>query len=283
MIRSTLIPSRVTLGEWLNVYMNESGSCEAETTIDLLLAAFGATRRLRTITPRMASEFRNSLLTGRRGEQTVRKHMRYCKAIFRKAVADGLIAADPFAGQASAVEAVDKDWADIDDAAMARIFAACPSDDWRRLFALCRYGCLRLNEALALEWADVGPSEFTVRHVGRQTTKKRERKVPIEPRLRPYLCGGVGRVCNVDAKAVHSGAARIISAAGVPRYDKPFHTLRKCGVTDWCEHLMPAEVAVHTGHSVDVLMKHYYRADASATADKLAKVIHMDFPRLAAG
>jgi len=71
------------------------------------------------------------------------------------------------------------------------IIAACPDAEWRLLFALARYGGLRVpSEALQLRWGDIhwGQNRFTVtsskteHHEGHET-----RQVPIFPELLPHL------------------------------------------------------------------------------------------------
>ncbi len=69
--------------------------------------------------------------------------------------------------------------------------AACPDDQWRLIFALARYGGLRIpSEIQKLQWADIDweKSRFTVyspktEHVDGKGT----RQVPLFPELRPYL------------------------------------------------------------------------------------------------
>lgn len=289
-----------SLEHWLKLYASESEGGDATQenlaiTAALLLAHFKPKTRLDKITPRMATEFRHALTDpyafglekkqgrGRpRGEQTIRKHMRYCKAIFQKAVDDELIRKNPFEKQKSAVLAVDKDWAEIGGAEMDRILDACPGQSWKNLFALCRWGCLRQSEATALLWKQVDTVNFrtfTVLNVGKQTTKKRTRVVPITPRLEVALREaweaareGSSRVCEFsshDAHRLETLAHDVIQRAQVADYEKPFHTLRKLGVTDLCGIFTPAEVSEASGHSIQVLMKHYYRSNAANMAERM--------------
>ncbi|MBL8765701.1 MAG: hypothetical protein JNM07_15810 [Phycisphaerae bacterium] len=55
----------------------------------------------------------------------------------------------------------------------------------------------------------------------------------------------------------------IIERAGIDAYAKPFHTLRKCCLSDWCERFAPAVVAEISGDRVETLMRHYVRARKS--------------------
>ena len=115
--------------------------------------------------------------------------IRNVKAMWAEAHRARVVADNPWEGVPSTPPKVDRDWAEITDAQVQAILAACPDARWRCLVALCRWAGLRLGEALTLAWQDVDMQGRTlaVAHEGGRTTKKRARVVPIRPELHAEL------------------------------------------------------------------------------------------------
>ena len=243
-------------------------------TFGKLFERFGMSLRLDSITKAAASEFRAWLCeqpNGRDKDKTigpvaVSRHIRDCKVIFGTAHKLDIVAENPFS-HIRAGPNVASDWVYISELELGKILDACPSDTWRRAFALARLVGMRRGEIMRLRWADVGdqwikilPEEINGARL--DGTKQRVRTVPVPPKLREILAAGRGEpndfVCRFPTENVHRDALVIIRRAGLDAYSKPFHTLKKSLASDWLAAGIPvSDVAQWLGDSVEVLMKHY--------------------------
>jgi len=106
-------------------------------------------------------------------------------------VREGLIVGNPFSAVAVAVGAAEGKHRFVTEDEARRILDACPCQDWRTIFALCRWGGLRCpSELLALQWSDIDwqeqrmqvPEPKVAHHPGRG-----RRTVPLFPELRQAL------------------------------------------------------------------------------------------------
>lgn len=274
-----------TLADWIDQYLelrhdiSHASHRLINNTAEYLKQHFGDDRRIDTITRADAAGFRAALAkvghsdedTRRAvGEQTLRKHMRICKTLFgirHGAQSLDLIAYNPFDRLPSTVAPVDKDWAYIDDKAMQGLLEACPDTSWRALLAIARWAGLRRGEMLALGWADIDfdARRLTVRNEGKQTTKKRTRVVPIDPRLHAVLLerfAGAGdgeAVVALGNNNLIRNLKVIAKRAGITNWVKPFHTLRKNCQSDWNAKYPEPDVCAWLGNSQAVSRAHYHQ------------------------
>lgn len=288
-------PGRIpTLAGFLETYIESrrselaSGSLELhEHTAKYLKGYFGDERRLDQITRYDAREFKTALAKGQLAKlnkrvfktispQTVDQHVRNARTMFNRAVDDDLIMYNPFDRLAGGLPAVEKDWHYVTIDELNKLLAACPNQAWRTLLGLCRLAGLRQGEALSLRWSDVDWSKARLT-VWAQKTKRR-RVVPIAPELQPILRDAVQQAPEGEPLLVHGLVAQnvwrdfgvIRKRAGVPKYAKWCHTLRKNRESDWVAAGFPFHVVVEwMGHSDEVARQHYLRvndADLDAAA-----------------
>jgi len=206
-------------------------------------------------------------------EPTVCRSVREAKCIFKSAVKAGLIDRNPFDHLTSTPPEPDKDWEYIDRKMLGRLLDACPSDSWRLLLALSRLAGLRQGEALRLKWSDVDLENrrLTVRNPLRyKTTKKKTRRVPIEPMLHDllfeiYMNGERSKTVLVGMQTTNlwRDFQVIAKRAGLEPWPKWCHTLRKNCETDWAGKLKVHAYTEFFGHSPEVAMRHYTRAEDS--------------------
>ena len=253
-----------------------------QQTIRYLLGFFDPDLRIDRITRSAAADWRAALAAGefRHLNQrdkgvpnvgTVCRHVREVKKMFNEAADQELIGRNPFAKLQGTPPKPDKTWAYVDLPTFRRLMEVCRNDDWRLLLGLCRLAGLRQGEALRLTWADVDLERrrLTIVNPGtHRSTKKRSRQVPIVRELHDLLFavwmkGDRGeRVVGLRPHAdLWRAFGKLCQRIGLERHDRWCHTLRKNCETDWmAEH--PAMVVTEwLGHSVQVAMQHYVRAE----------------------
>jgi len=214
-------------------------------------------------------------------EQTVCRHVREAKAIFRMAVDDELLARNPFRRLSGNPPTPDKNWRYVTRPELTRLLEACPHDGWRCLLALCRLAGLRRGEALRLEWADVDLDRRRLNIVNPgqvKTTKKRSRQVPIDPDLHTILFavwmkGEQERPCAMRCRSFHRDFQVIRRRAGLEKWARWCHTLRKNAETDWGRKYPIHTVTEWLGNSPKVAMDHYLHA-VDAEFDAAAGIVN---------
>jgi integrase len=206
---------------------------------------------------------------------TVAAFVKKARQVYADAIERNLLTENPFraikAGSMSNTERqVYVTTTDIE-----KVIAACPTDEWKLLFALARYAGLRVpSETRALRWEDVlweqnrfrVRSSKTERHEGKAT-----RMLPLFPQLMPYLLklyaeaepGAVHVFAKLRGDNLSTTGDKIIARAGLVPWAKTFQNLRSSAETDLAA-TYPLHVAcTWIGNSAAVAMKHYLQVTDS--------------------
>ena len=270
-----------SLGGFLDEYVE--GRTDAKPgTIDNIKVArrwlekyFGMDRDMATITLGEADAYRRWLVaTGKQAENTVRRLCGRAKQFFRAAIRQRLITENPFADMkhlivtGSPTDRVRK----ISDATAQKVLAACPDSHWRVIFALARYGGLRVpSEACGLRWQHIDwengsilvPCPKTEHHDGKDF-----RLMPLFPEIRQEL-EAWRREAPKDREFVlkpligpktnlRTGLIKILKRAGIKPWPKLYQNLRSTRSTELIDQGFPAHVvAAWLGHTVKVANAHY--------------------------
>ncbi len=279
-----LIPKRDApkvdpLGPFLESYV--AGRCDVKprTTINLnravkaLVKFFGSDKLLSEVTPGDADEFR-LFLTGKEklADNTARRILGRSKQFFRAAVRRRLIRENPFGDMKGCTVKANPNRAYfVSRADAAKVLAACPDNQWRLLFALARFGGLRVpSEPLALTWdcVDWERNRLTIRSPKTAHFEGKEsRVIPLFPELRTYLETAfeeaepgttfvVTRYRDTSAN-LRTHMHRIIRRAGLTPWPKTFQNLRATRETELAEEFPIHVVTSWLGNSQPVAMKHY--------------------------
>ena len=247
-----------------------------------LVEYFGLKKRLDEVTLADAARYARWLESpdgAKLAPNTARRLLGRAKQIFTVAVDDELLTKNPF--RQKAVKCSQTGNPDrlhfVTEEVALKVLDACPSMKWKLIFALGRWGGLRIpSETLGLRWGDVqwgdgvdNPGRIRVtspkleHHEGNG-----ERWVPMFPELRPLLEQafdaaepGTEFVIAGDRNSqvnYHGSMRRIIEAAGLTPWEKLFQNLRSTRATElkgrgWAAHV----VAKWLGHSVEVAREHY--------------------------
>lgn len=266
------------LTEFLTDYVEKRSDVKPATvtvyghTRRCLIDFFGADKPLRDITPGDADDW-SRWLASHEGlaHNTVRRRCGIAKQFFKAAERKGLILRNPFAELKAAVTGNPKRLHFVARADAERILDTCPSPEWKLIFALARYGGIRVpSELLALRWEHVNwernritvPSPKTAHHVGHES-----RTIPLFPELRPYLMDmfetaepGTEYIITTYRRAtqnLRTQLLRIIRRAGVEPWPKLFHNLRASRETELAEKWPMHVVCAWIGNSQSVAMRHY--------------------------
>ena len=249
-----------------------------------LLSFFEAAATIDGVTEADAETFHRRLLS-RYAESTANKRHKNCRQFFAWAVKRRWIDRDPLAGIkiGAAVDASKRVF--IDAALSARVFEALPSAEWRMLFALARYGGLRIpSEAQRLRWADVAWAEnrFVVHSPKTEHHRgKASRVVPLFTELEPHVAeafeaaddGAEFSIPTHRSEDVRTTFGKLRTRAGIQPWPKLWTNCRLTRATELRERCPSHVVAGWLGHSVEVENAHYVQttedhfAAASARAD----------------
>lgn len=190
------------LAAFCDAYIASRRDLKPRTRINLeqarkkLVAYFGAKMRLDDITAADAVRYARWLEAhdgGKLSPNTARRLLGRAKQIFTVAVDDELLAKNVFKQKAVKCTVTgNRDRMHFVTVDVARkVMDACPSIEWKLIFALARWGGLRTpSETLALRWGEVLWDNGRIRvpvpklehHEGHG-----ERWLPIFPELRPLL------------------------------------------------------------------------------------------------
>ncbi len=267
------------LGVFLESYLKTRQAEVRPTTIALeqaaanyLLVYFGKSKPMGRIARTEARAFKTALAKGdlarasqqpkrKPGPVSVEKYIRHTKAIFNRALHDGLILSNPFVRLSRTLK-IDRQWTYVDKGTFNKILAACPDKEWKVFLGLCRLAGLRRDAALNLHASHTTKDRLQVISHGDWSPKDKDsRWTPICPELRQLLKGRpkgklVGSLQN--SKRLDNQYTEILCAAKVKPYPGPFQSLRKSCIRDWAQRFPLHVVKEWSGHASIVTMDQYY-------------------------
>lgn len=233
---------------------------------------FGELKPLRSITKGEARAWRTLIAAGK-SENTIRKWTAKVKTLFNAAVEHELIDRNPFDGlAASTISVRDRDYF-VTREECDKVLAACPSLEWRLIFALARYGGLRCpSEVLELRWGDVlwDQKRFIVRSVKTEHHEGHETRItPLFPELAPLLeeafeaaddgAEFVIARSRDNSTNLRTQLSRIVTRAGLKPWPKLFQNLRASRATELADEFPGHVAAAWLGHSEKIAKRHYWQ------------------------
>lgn len=245
-----------------------------------LIAYFGADRMAKDVTKADASKYYR-FLQKETARGTWQREIKTVKQLFDLVQDWGWIPENPFSqkhikggGQANTEKRYLVPLADS-----MRILNACPNAENRLIFALARFGGLRIpSELRFMEWEDIDFSRdwFIVR-IPKKTNKDRQergdfetRRVPMFPELRKAFteywetlpAGSPSKVFPAlpTGTALANRFEAICRRAGVPVWPDFFRNMRRTRETELVALYPAQDVTAWLGNTVDVAMKHYLMA-----------------------
>ena len=281
-----------TLAEWVQRYIDSRTDVKANTRVlyeqtqGNLLEFYGTTKRFDEITPGDAMEFRLSLHSKGLAEGTIRRRCGRAKQFFQAAVAKEIIAKNPFAGVPCANVSNRDRFHFVSAEEIEAVLTACPHVEWQAIFALARYGGLRVpSEVLLLRWADIhwDTQRFTVRSPKTAHQGKASRIAPLYPELHAVLLNAfeaaetgsefvISRYRNTRAN-LRTQAHRIIRRAGLEPWEKVFQNCRSTRETELLEEFPIQTVTAWLGNSPQIAARHYLQVTPAHFAKAVEKAV----------
>lgn len=303
------------IGEWIRRKARNSSTATMARYSghsEAFLSWLGPDRRkkpLESVTAMDARKWREELQDAGRAGKTVLAYMKDAGAIYRGAIAEGLISHNPF----TSLEAIDtsdsQERKPFTPGEVASLMEASPSAEWRGLVLVAAFTGLRLGDASKLSWAAVDLEAKRITLIPSKTKKKkREVRIPIHPDLLAFFESVPITSDKPDApifaelsKASIGARAglsqtfnKIMGKAGVDRgkpsrevvqgetikatvgrvtYERGFHSLRHT-FTSWLRNADVSEEdrMALTGHSTRESHQIYSHADEKAGQAAIAKL-----------
>lgn len=293
--RVGLIPERQTanLGDFLEGYIQGRVDMKPLSITMMrqaqgdLVTFFGADRAMQTISQGDADRWRLWLVSRGLADNTIRRRCGRAKQFFRAAMRHKLVATNAFADLKSTVQPNHKRFHYVTREDAAKVLDACPDAQWRLLFALARYGGVRIpSEVMGMVWGDVDwergrltiRSPKTEHHPGRDC-----RVIPLFPELRPHLEAvweladeGTEHVITRyrDSNAnLRTQLGRIIRRAGLEPWPKLFVNLRSTRETELAGQFPMHVVCKWIGNTEPVAARHYLQVTDEHYAEAVQKAV----------
>lgn len=266
----------VTLKAFTDQYIARRTDAKPRTIINMraaqrrLVEYFKAEKPLKDVNPGDADAW-CLWLRERYADGTAGRTIKRAKQFFKAAVRAKLVDENPFAEVKPPSQTNRKRIHFIDRAAAEKVLEACPSAEWRLIFALSRFGGLRCpSEHLALTWQDIDWDKGTV--CIRSPKKEHldgtgERLIPLFPELRPHLEaawelapeGAVHVITRTRDSGVNWRTAftKIVRRAGLVPWPKLFHNLRASRQNELSESFPIHVVCEWMGNTAAVAAAHY--------------------------
>jgi integrase len=265
-----------TVAGWMQQYIKSRTDLTPRTLNNLQQAAghiepYFKGRLLQDVTPGDGDQLR-VWIQGRVGINTARRHLGRFKEFMRAAHRRRLIATNPAAElKGCSVQADDSRFFFVTKDMAAAVLEQCPNHEWRLLFALARFGGLRIPSELSeLRWSDIDwhkqrmviRSPKTKRHAGHE-----QRMVPIFSELLPHLADAFDAAPEGSEFVIENyrdgdtnlrtQMTRIIRKAGLEPWEKLFQNLRSTRESELVEKFPIHVVTKWLGNSPKIAVQHY--------------------------
>lgn len=306
--QSVNAPSPSLLGPFVDGYLAKREDIKPASRLVLghvirnLKEFFGVERRMESITPAEADDFRRWLEVSQElAPATIGKRIEWSDAFFRDALRRKLIRENPFVEVKRPKATNPERQRYIDRATIAKVIDACPSAEWRLLVAMSRYIGLRVpSEPFSLKWSDVDWHKSRMRITSVKTARydgRGSRLVPILPEIRIYLDevdelsqkGDVYVFEKLRKRATTNSGfwadinlrttfTKIVKSAGFEPWPKLWHNLRASAQTDLAGRFPLHVVCAWLGNSKAIAGEHYLQVtedhfdQALAPADSTAQI-----------
>jgi hypothetical protein len=260
------------LGEFIDRYIAGRTDVKQNTTNILkqtrrfLVAFFGAARDLTTINKGEAKDWERGMRMVL-SEATAAAYLKRARMFFADALDRKLIGENPFVGIKAGSQVNESRRVFVSPADVLKVMDECPDAEWRVIFALARWGGLRVpSETQQLRWSDInfGTGRMIVRSPKTEKQGKASREVPIFPELLPWLReafdqsdGAAHVVTRHRGENLRTTTMKFIDRAGLTPWPKLFQNLRSSRQTELEDEHPTHVVCRWLGNSPTIARRHY--------------------------
>lgn len=241
---------------------------------------FGTDRKVDTITETEAEEW-FKCAKSKYAEGTLHRTVVGAKFLFRLAIKNGWITKSPFAVLKNYPSIVNKSKMFFVSEEISRALLEELNSRDRLIFALARYGGLRvLSELWFMDWEDIQfDKNFFIVKIPKKTHKEQQkrgeftqRRVPLFPELKKYFLeyweslpeGAGGRVFLAKdikhSEVIRRRFHRALKRIGIEPWPKLFQNCRSTRETELADAFPIQDVTEWIGNTPEVARKHYLQA-----------------------
>jgi integrase len=218
------------------------------------------------ITQGEAKDFRRWLVEKGYSAATVSGFVNKTRQLFNDAIDHGVLVTNPFRKVGGGSQVNEERRFYVTREMIERVMAIAPSDDWRLLIALGRFGGLRIpSEVVGLQLTDVDleRGRITIRSPKTEKQGKAKRVIPLWPELRPLVEKAIR---NDQVRLLpfirpgynpHTEFVRIIKRAGLPVWPKVWQNLRSTRETELLNDFPIHVVCAWIGNTEKIARRHY--------------------------
>jgi integrase len=202
-------------------------------------------------------------------DATIARDCKRCREIFDYAKKSRLIKDNPFASLKLPSQENKERMFTITPEMATKVLDACPSLEWKLIFAMARYGGIRMpSELVKLRWQDILWSENKIIIHSPKTAHqgKPNRIIPLFPELKPLLEqafdaapeGSVNVIKHCQGtKNYRKGLKEIILKAGLLPWPKLFNNLRSTRETELAKNYSLQAATAWIGNTPKIALGHY--------------------------
>ncbi len=216
--------------------------------------------------------FKRAMRDSGLAQATFAKFIKVARQAFRLAEKWKLVEESAFAGVSAGSQTNTARLRFVPRESIATLMDECPSNEWRLLIALSRFGGLRCpSEHMALRWEDIDWARSRITVSASKTeahANKETRTIPLFPEVLPYLQRafdeaepGTEHVISdrYRRKGVNLGTQlkRFIKRAGLTPWPRVWHNLRASCQTELSARFPLHVVCSWLGNTTTVATQHY--------------------------
>jgi integrase len=285
----------ITLAKFFDGYIKKRSDLKKNTIENFqqarnsIVDCMGEFKDIRTITKGDGTDWKNSLAKTH-APATIGTFVKKARQVLASAVEHKIIQLNPLDGVVASRAVNKARQLYVPSETIESVIDACPDDEWRLIFALSRWGGIRIpSELTPLKITDVDWDKRKIRITSPKTERhegKSERFIPLFPELEPYLLKVIGKLDDGAEFIInrHRGenlrtmAEKIIARASLKQWPKLFQNLRASRETDLAAVFPLHVVCAWIGNSEAVAIKSYMILKDADFVRASAKASGIDSP-----
>lgn len=235
------------------------------------------------ITKGEAKDFRRWLVEQKYSSATVSGFVNKTRQLFNDAIDHGVLGHNPFRKVGGGSQVNEERRFYVSREAIERVMDKAPSDEWKLLIALGRYGGLRIpSEVVELKISDIDLDKGRITITSPKTEKqgKAKRVIPLWPELRPLIETVLKKASPDQVRLLpivlpgynpHTQFVRLIERAGLKPWPKVWQNLRSTRETELLKDFPIHVVCAWIGNTERIARRHYLQT-TEADFDKAVGV-----------